>query len=112
MIKELRIGNDNICPATNKPCDDECCPPGAICNLSGLDLSPTPSVLEIKQMTPEQDMQIRELKLSLYMLLKVFKKIDKTKEQQMYYDRAQHISNKYHNIKDILRDSSQQTDNK
>lgn len=28
-----RIKDDNICPATNKQCDDECCPPGAICNL-------------------------------------------------------------------------------
>lgn len=28
-----RIKDDNICPATNKQCDDECCPTGAICNL-------------------------------------------------------------------------------
>lgn len=41
--EELRIGDDNICPVTNKPCDDECCPPGAICNISGPDqLSPAP----------------------------------------------------------------------
>lgn len=31
----LRIGNDNICPITNKPCDDETCSPGAECNISG-----------------------------------------------------------------------------
>lgn len=31
------IGNDNICPTTNEPCDDECCPPGAVCNLWGSD---------------------------------------------------------------------------
>lgn len=28
------IGPDNICPSTNLPCDDECCPPGATCNVS------------------------------------------------------------------------------
>lgn len=31
----VRIGEDNICPLTKEPCLDECCPPGAICNLSG-----------------------------------------------------------------------------
>jgi hypothetical protein len=30
-----RIGMDNICPITKKPCDDETCPPGAECNISG-----------------------------------------------------------------------------
>lgn len=33
--QDLRIGDDNICPITKLPCDDECCPPGAICNLLG-----------------------------------------------------------------------------
>jgi len=28
------IKSDNICPTTNKPCDDECCPVGAVCNLN------------------------------------------------------------------------------
>lgn len=28
------IGEDNICPVTKQICDDECCPPGAICNIS------------------------------------------------------------------------------
>lgn len=41
--EELRIGDDNICPITKKPCDDECCPPGAICNLS-----PTSQLIENK----------------------------------------------------------------
>lgn len=40
MGEELRIGEDNICPITKLPCDDECCPPGAICNLVGNDISP------------------------------------------------------------------------
>lgn len=35
MNEVLRIGDDNICPVTNQPCDDECCPPGAECNLAG-----------------------------------------------------------------------------
>ena len=34
-----RIGEDNICPITKLPCDDECCPPGAICNLSNDNIS-------------------------------------------------------------------------
>ncbi len=32
--EEMRIGKDNVCPITKEQCDDECCPPGAICNLS------------------------------------------------------------------------------
>lgn len=32
--EELIIGEDNICPITKTQCDDECCPPGAICNLT------------------------------------------------------------------------------
>ncbi len=30
----MRVGYDNICPITKQPCDDECCPPNSICNLS------------------------------------------------------------------------------
>lgn len=29
----LIVGDDNICPVTKTLCDDECCPPGAVCNL-------------------------------------------------------------------------------
>jgi hypothetical protein len=38
------IGPDNICPTTGEPCLDECCPPGAICNLSDPNdkISPVP----------------------------------------------------------------------
>jgi len=34
MEEKLIIGEDNICPKTGLICDDECCPPGAECNLS------------------------------------------------------------------------------
>jgi hypothetical protein len=34
-----RIGEDGICPVTKEHCNDECCPPGAICNLNSLPLS-------------------------------------------------------------------------
>jgi len=34
MSNLLIIGVDNICPITQNVCDDECCPPGAVCNLS------------------------------------------------------------------------------
>lgn len=34
---KLIVGEDMICPITKKHCDDECCPVGAICNLSGWD---------------------------------------------------------------------------
>lgn len=30
-----RISADNICSITKEICDDECCPPGAECNISG-----------------------------------------------------------------------------
>lgn len=36
--QEKRIGTDNICPITKALCNDECCPPGAICNLSNAEL--------------------------------------------------------------------------
>jgi hypothetical protein len=33
-MKEKRIiGEDNICPVAGNLCDDECCPPGAECNM-------------------------------------------------------------------------------
>jgi hypothetical protein len=32
------IGDDSICPITKRHCDDECCPTGSECNLSGIDL--------------------------------------------------------------------------
>lgn len=38
MENKLIIGEDNVCPITKKQCDDECCPPGAECNLSGDDI--------------------------------------------------------------------------
>lgn len=30
---KLLVGEDMICPITKEHCDDECCPPGATCNL-------------------------------------------------------------------------------
>jgi hypothetical protein len=38
--KDMIIGEDNICPTTKLVCDDECCPPGATCNLGGSGLNP------------------------------------------------------------------------
>src|SRR6185369_896912 len=32
--EKIRIGTDNICPITNKECNDETCTPGAECNIS------------------------------------------------------------------------------
>lgn len=49
MSEELRIGEDNICPITKKLCDDECCPPGAICNLSGDTIQPTENKIVITE---------------------------------------------------------------
>ncbi len=34
----MLVGEDNICPVTQKKCDDECCPPGAECNFPGEDV--------------------------------------------------------------------------
>src|SRR5690242_3001634 len=33
----IRISEDGICPVTKEPCKDECCPIGAICNVSSGD---------------------------------------------------------------------------
>jgi len=33
-LTSMIVGEDMICPMTNKHCDDECCPVGAICNLA------------------------------------------------------------------------------
>lgn len=33
-MKNNIVGEDMICPTTKQHCDDECCPVGAICNLS------------------------------------------------------------------------------
>lgn len=45
-----RIKEDNICPATNEQCDDECCPVGAICNLKSTVLNEN----NISDCEPEQ----------------------------------------------------------
>lgn len=38
------IGENNICPETGRPCLDECCSPGSICNLSNSEtMNPTPN---------------------------------------------------------------------
>jgi hypothetical protein len=29
------VGDDMICPITKEHCDDECCPVGSVCNMSG-----------------------------------------------------------------------------
>lgn len=36
--KSMIVGEDMICPVTNKHCDDECCMPGSICNISSNDI--------------------------------------------------------------------------
>lgn len=52
--EENRVGEDMICPVTKKHCDDECCPVGAICNLSNSEgiarrsLAPQPAGQEEK----------------------------------------------------------------
>jgi hypothetical protein len=33
MLNKMKVGEDMICPVTKSHCDDECCPPGAECNL-------------------------------------------------------------------------------
>lgn len=50
--KEIRVGEDMICPVTNKHCDDECCTPGSICNVSSND---------IKECKPDQPTNASEL---------------------------------------------------
>lgn len=44
--EKLRISDDNICPVTKLPCEDECCPPGSICNLSPSELTPATTSLQ------------------------------------------------------------------
>lgn len=40
------IGEDNICPLTKQPCDDETCSSGSECNVSGSELSGVPVTIE------------------------------------------------------------------
>lgn len=48
--EKLIIDADNICPKTQKPCDDETCSPGAECNLSDLAQNPCePEALSSQQ---------------------------------------------------------------
>lgn len=51
-----RIGDDNICPLTNHACDDECCPPGAVCNLSTTGIEPVPTEAKDKTDKPREPM--------------------------------------------------------
>jgi len=41
--EKLIIGEDNICPVTKLPCNDECCSPDSECNVSGNSISGSPS---------------------------------------------------------------------
>jgi hypothetical protein len=42
MDEKLIVKEDMICPITKEHCDDECCPVGAICNLSSDDIQDIP----------------------------------------------------------------------
>ena len=37
--KDYTVKEDMICPITKSHCDDECCPVGATCNMSDMDIS-------------------------------------------------------------------------
>jgi hypothetical protein len=45
LNNDFILKEDNICPVTQKPCDDECCMPGSTCNISGNDLQEIGDVL-------------------------------------------------------------------
>ena len=52
------VKEDMICPATKKHCDDECCPPGAECNLKdggGISDLQTPDCISMEQLTENGD---------------------------------------------------------
>lgn len=49
--KDYTVKDDMICPVTNSHCDDECCPVGSICNMSGTDISDCESL----SCEPEKD---------------------------------------------------------
>jgi len=77
MEEKLIIGEDNICPVTNKICDDECCPPGAECNLSGTDYAKD---VEIAEVSIEEAKSIMKLHKAISVLIK------ELKEDEVYYD--------------------------
>ena len=49
----VKIKEDNICPMTKEPCRDECCPPGATCNLFA-------GKLDAEEWAKSQDMEFRD----------------------------------------------------
>ena len=48
-MKDWIIKKDNVCPATGEQCDDECCPPGAECNLKDSDNIQRPVDIDLNQ---------------------------------------------------------------
>lgn len=58
--EEQRVGEDMICPVTKKHCDDECCPVGAVCNLSSDDIkdceNPSPKEEQVVKLYTESEL--------------------------------------------------------
>jgi hypothetical protein len=53
-------------------------------------------------------MALYETRLAMRMLLKVFKNIEKSPEQEKYYSQADYIFKKHHNVTDVLRDNQKE----
>jgi hypothetical protein len=55
-VKPMQVREDMICPVTKQHCDDECCPVGAICNLSSDSLISSPESTEVES---QEEMPIK-----------------------------------------------------
>lgn len=70
--------------------------------------APTPNKQE-QEGEVKEDKSLYEVKLCLTMMVRAFERIEKTKEQQKYFDDAKYILKKYFNLSDVLRNSTNLT---
>jgi hypothetical protein len=61
-----------------------------------------------KEEVPNNDMALYETRLAVRMLLKVFKSVEKSPEQEKFYQQADYIFKKHHSITDVLRDNQKE----
>jgi uncharacterized coiled-coil protein SlyX len=57
---------------------------------------------------PSNDIALYETRLAIRMLLKVFKSVEKSPEQEKYYSQADYIFKKHHNVTNVLRNNQKE----
>jgi hypothetical protein len=56
-----------------------------------------------KEVEPDNRIALYETRLAMRMVLKVFKNIEKSPEQEKFYQQADYIFQKHHSVTDVLR---------